>query len=45
MAGHIEPTLLIKTRELKIELFEEEPELENKPKVRFIQEVRRIHLA
>ena len=45
MAGHIEPTLLIKTRELEIELFKEEPELESRPKVRFIQEVRRIHLA
>lgn len=42
MAGHVESTL-IKT--LELELFEEEPELENKPKVRFIQEVRRIHLA
>ncbi|MBO8175126.1 MULTISPECIES: hypothetical protein [Thermococcus] len=47
MLSHIKPTLIIKTREkeFEIELFEEDYDSENKPKVRFVQEVRRIHLA
>jgi len=47
MLSHMKPTLIIKTREkeFKIELFEEDADFENKPKVRFVQEVRRIHLA
>ncbi|WP_167886957.1 MULTISPECIES: hypothetical protein [unclassified Thermococcus] len=47
MLGNIKPTLIIKTREkeFEIELFEEDYDSENGPKVKFIQEVKRIHLA
>ncbi|WP_457753913.1 hypothetical protein [Thermococcus sp.] len=47
MLSHMKPTLIIKTREkeFEVELFEDDYEYESKPKVKFIQEVRRIHLA
>ncbi|USS40994.1 hypothetical protein NF865_01885 [Thermococcus aggregans] len=43
----LKPTIIIKTRERTIErdFFEEDDEVEYKPKVRFIQEVPRIRLA
>ena len=46
MLSDIKPTLLIKTkeREFEIDIFEEE-ELVERPKVRFVQEIKRIHLA
>ncbi|ALV63901.1 hypothetical protein ADU37_CDS22040 [Thermococcus sp. 2319x1] len=43
----LKPRITIKTREriFEREFFEEESEVESKPKVRFIQEVPRIRLA
>ncbi|HIH73470.1 MULTISPECIES: hypothetical protein [Thermococcus] len=43
----LKPMIIIKTREriFEREFFEEEGEMESKPKVRFIQEVPRIRLA
>ncbi|MCD6142780.1 hypothetical protein [Thermococcus sp.] len=43
----LKPTIKIKTRErvFERELFEENVEIEPRPKVRFIQEVPRIRLA
>ncbi|ACS89103.1 hypothetical protein [Thermococcus sibiricus] len=43
----LKPTIKIKTRKrvFEREVFDEDVEIESKPKVRFIQEVPRIHLA
>ncbi|WP_169738668.1 hypothetical protein [Palaeococcus pacificus] len=46
MFSELKPTLIIKTkaREFEIDIFEED-EFEERPKVRFVQEIKRVHLA